>query len=639
MALTASFTSYPETTVSNDFHVIVEFSQAIDPTTLIGTDLRIRRSTGQFNNPGNDNVDFYTDDNITFLIVFHTSSFIINTGTYLIRLPMNRIQYQDENDDTQNGPDATINTPEFGINISFSITPTITYSLSEGEVGTALTATVAFLQPVSGVDISDFSIVDGTLGSEVTQVSDSEYTVQVTPTTGDGTMTLTFAENGTYEGNDAISADLSYTGSDAADPLTFGSESIANQSLIVGTAINLTLPEATGGEGTTTYSLSPTLPTGVTFTAGTRVLAGTPTGRFSSTTFTYTATNGTESVSLTFTIAVTAPAITFASTIAHQSWTVGTAVSLILPTASGGVGTFTYSLSPTLPAGVTFTAGTRALAGNPTERFSSASFTYTATDAEGITHTQTFTLLVTAPAITFASTIASQAWEVGTAVSLTLPTATGGVGTLTYTLTGTLPDGVTFTPGTRALAGTPTGRFSSASFTYTATDAEGVAHTQSFAIVVTADAIAFASTIANQTWTVGTAVSLTLPTASGGVGTFTYSLSPTLPAGVTFTAGTRVLAGNPTAALSSATFTYTATDAEGIAQTQTFTIVVEAAVALAWVVPGVAVGNTFSATLTSNYPLAGFEVGDFRLRDDDNSDPIIPLTASQHNDHSGCRHK
>ena len=114
----------------------------------------------------------------------------------------------------------------------------------------------------------------------------------------------------------------------------FGSETIDDQAWEVGTAESLTLPEATGGEGTITYSLSPTtLPDGVTFTASTRVLAGTPTGRFTSATFTYTAedADGT-TVDLTFTIVVTATAITFSPTsFANQSWTVGTAVSLTLP--------------------------------------------------------------------------------------------------------------------------------------------------------------------------------------------------------------------------------------------------------------------------------------------------------------------
>ena len=86
-----------------------------------------------------------------------------------------------------------------------------------------------------------------------------------------------------------------------------------------------------------------------------------------------------------------------------------------------------------------------------------------------------------------------------------------------------------------------------------------------------------ANTISNQSWTVGTAVSLILPTATGGTGTIVYSLSPTTPAGVTFTAGTRVLAGTPTAVFPSATFTYTATDTDNNEVELTFTIVVAAA--------------------------------------------------------------
>ena len=168
---------------------------------------------------------------------------------------------------------------------------------------------------------------------------------------------------------------------------------------------------------------------------------------------------------------MTASAITFASTIAAQAWIVGTSVSLTLPAASGGVGAFTYSLSPTTPSGTSFVAGTRVLAGNPTGRFASATFTYTAEDSDGVTHTQTFTVVVTAPAITFSPTsFANQVWTVGTAVSLTLPAGSGGVGTLTASLTGTLPGSVTFVASTRRLAGTPTATFSSASFTYTMTD-------------------------------------------------------------------------------------------------------------------------------------------------------------------------
>ena len=268
--------------------------------------------------------------------------------------------------------------------------------------------------------------------------------------------------------------------------LSFGTETIDNQAWEVDTSItSLTLPEATGGNGTITYSLSPTLPTGVTFSAGNRRISGTPTGRFASASFTYTATDadGT-TVELTFTIVVTATVITFA-TIANQAWVVGTAVSLTLPTATGGVGTLTYSLSPTLPAGISRTDF--AISGTPTGRFTSATFTYTVTDSESVAVSQTFLIVVTAVAITFNPTsFADQMLTMGMAVSLTLPEGAGGVGTLTATLTGTLPSGLSFTASTRVLAGNPSVVFDVATFTFTMTDEESVSASISFSILVAA---------------------------------------------------------------------------------------------------------------------------------------------------------
>ena len=395
----------------------------------------------------------------------------------------------------------------------------------------------------SDIDISNFvasdcTVTNGTRGA-LTINSVTSATLRVTAGSA-GTMTVAIAEDAVDPGNAAVSQDFTVNAAD----LSFGSETIANQAWVVGTAASVTLPTASGGVGTITYSLTPTLPAGKTFVASTRVLSGTPTGRFTSDTFTYTATAGTESVTLTFTIVVTAPAITFDSGMNNQTWTVGTAVSLTTPTLSGGVGTLTYSITPALPAGVTFTAATRLLSGTPTAAAASATYTYTGTDEEGISASRTFTIVVAAAAV----------------------------------------------------------------------------------------ALSFGSSaIANQSWVVGTAASVTLPTATGGEGTISYSLSPTLPSGATFVASTRVLSGNPTAVFTSDTFTYTAEDADGTTVELTFTIVVAAAavpLALGWTVPTAPVGNTFSATLTSNHPITGVELNDFRFRISDNSEGAVALTAA-----------
>ena len=81
--------------------------------------------------------------------------------------------------------------------------------------------------------------------------------------------------------------------------------------------------------------------------------------------------------------------------------------------------------------------------------------------------------------------------------------------------------------------------------------------------------------IANQTFTVGTAVSLTLPTATGGTPPYTYSLAPPLPAGLYFDpigAGPGYIGGTPTAVMQPTDFTYTATDTTGASASLTFSI-------------------------------------------------------------------
>ena len=193
-------------------------------------------------------------------------------------------------------------------------------------------------------------------------------------------------------GRGAIASGTATT--DAVDPLTFGTGAIADQAWEVGTAESLILPEATGGAGPITYSLS-TPPAGVTFTPGTRGLAGTPTGRFALETFTYTATAGAESVELTFTIVVTATAITFASTVENQIYDVDEAIAVLtLPGATGGVGTLGYSLSPPLPMGLS--RSNFDVSGTPTDEFALATFTWRATDSEGVSATVQFAIRVLA---------------------------------------------------------------------------------------------------------------------------------------------------------------------------------------------------------------------------------------------------
>ena len=102
-------------------------------------------------------------------------------------------------------------------------------------------------------------------------------------------------------------------GGDADSRSAFEPSSLADRSYDQNREIDgETLPEANGGGGALTYSISPPLPAGLTFDATTRVLSGTPTTPQAAILYTYTATDGDAekpySASLTFRITVEAVA-------------------------------------------------------------------------------------------------------------------------------------------------------------------------------------------------------------------------------------------------------------------------------------------------------------------------------------------
>ncbi len=174
---------------------------------------------------------------------------------------------------------------------------------------------------------------------------------------------------------------------------TFGSDTINPQTYTVSAAVDVTLPAATGGDGTLNYTLAPALPDGLTFGApASRTIIGTPTTVTAEATYTYTVTDSDttspDSVELMFTIEVVAAATdlmpTFGSNaIGDLIYTVGTAVSVTLPEATSGDGALTHAISAgTLPTGLAFNPTTRVLEGTPTVVQASMDYTYTATDSD-----------------------------------------------------------------------------------------------------------------------------------------------------------------------------------------------------------------------------------------------------------------
>ena len=381
---------------------------------------------------------------------------------------------------------------------------------------------------------------------------------------------------------------------------TFGGATVDDQGWHVDAAITpLTLPEALGGNGTLTYMITPELPAGLTFSAADRTITGAPTVELAETQFTYTASDGDatdpDTESLTFDITVTVAGDLRPSfgmeTIQDQTFTTGEPIAILtLPAATGGNGPLTYTLTPALPAGLSFSATDRTITGTPTVDAASVDYTYTATDADATNPDSValmFTITVAGdPMPTFGSeTIDDQSYQVGQPITtLTLPAATGGNGTLTYSLDPALPGGLSFSATARTITGTPTAPAAATEYTYTATDSD-VTDPDSvdltFTITVGGEDLTptfGTETIGDQAYRVNQAITtLTLPAATGGNGTLTYSLAPDLPSGLTFDPVARTISGNPTATAETAAYTYSATDADATGPDSTsraFTITV-----------------------------------------------------------------
>ena len=323
--------------------------------------------------------------------------------------------------------------------------------------------------------------------------------------------------------DDDDSADLPFTIEVLEDTMPTFASGVADQTYRVGSAIDaLQLPMATGGDGAIAYALTPTLPSGLALDSDTHLATGTPTRVSSRTLYTWTATDEDgDTATLTFTIEVlrdTMPRFREAAT--DQTYRVGTAVSTRLPRATGGDGTLSYALTPTLPAGLALDAGRRAISGTPRTAARRTTYAWTATDEDGDTATVRFAIEVEPDSMpTFGDTVADQSYRVSTAiVALVLPAASAGDGELQYALTPALPPGLVLDIATRTVSGTPTAQAGSAQYTWTATDEDGDTATLTFAIEV------------------GMAITASIADASGPEGetlSFPVTISSAVPVPVT----------------------------------------------------------------------------------------------------------
>ena len=482
-----------------------------------------------------------------------------------------------------------------------------------------------------------------------------------TPTAAKTRTTYTL----TVRDADGDTADLSFAVTVAANTEPAFSASPAAYRYATGLAVSpvLALPAASGGNGTLGYRLgsSPALPAGLTYYApgttvragvsatGGGVIAGTPTGDHAATTYTLTAHDADGDPSAgdagTYTSTVeTSRAAKVRSVQISPTWADGDAAPFTTGERIAVLVTFTRAVDGPGSSialqldGKTVTAAEDTPFEGDREILQ---FLYTVQasdfDGDGISISETpFSGSITSLVGTYphaalvaadlnvgrhaftddrrytvndakpgfgAASVEAQRYRKNVAVTSTgtggtvrqyvaLPAATGGDrftgtgtsrarvttgGRLTYTLTPTLPSGLTYfapgetiatgvtAPGGGAIAGTPVTVSPTATYTLTATDYDGDATTLRFPVTVSTGSAP----------TFGRA-----RVAASSYRTHAPIAAPTLPAGLSYTAPAAgagnggAIAGTPTAAAAATTYTLTATDADGDAATLPFVLTV-----------------------------------------------------------------
>jgi len=264
---------------------------------------------------------------------------------------------------------------------------------------------------------------------------------------------------------------------------------------------------------------------------------------------------------------------------------VGTPITANSPTSSGGA-VSSYSVNPSLPAGLGLSTSTGVISGTPTQVSSAKNYIVTASNAAGsVNATLSITVNAAAPAGLAYSTNPA-VYSVGAPITANTPTSTGGAAT-SYTVIPTLPWGLNLDSTTGVIGGTPTVATPQTSYTVTAYNSGGSTNT---ALTITvANAAPSNLTYSNNpaVYTANEAIQGNTPSNTGGQAT-SYSVSPSLPSGLTLNPTTGVITGTPTAAAAASSYTITASNAFG-STTATVTITVDSLAGTLTYVPSTAV--------------------------------------------------
>jgi hypothetical protein len=362
-------------------------------------------------------------------------------------------------------------------------------------------------------------------------INASSGTISGTPTAaGTSTANVTVKDANQQSGSATLSItiipQLTIT---TASPLPGGVVNVAYSQTVV----------AQGGVASYTWSATG-LPAGLTISASTGVISGTPTAAGTSSASVTVKDSGNPQQTASATLSIT---IGTTPVISTQSPLPNGAVNLAYSTtvqATGGTQPYTFSATG-LPAGLSI-AGSGVISGTPTAAGTTTA-SVTVTDANQQTGSASLSITIL-PQLTITSASPLVNGAVNLAYNATVQ-ASGGVASYTWSATG-LPAGLSINASSGAISGTPTAAGTSTA-NVTVKDSGNPQQTASANLAITINSqLTITTTSPLSPGTRNVAYTATVQ-ATGGVTSYTWSATG-LPAGLSINASSGVISGTPTVA-------------------------------------------------------------------------------------------
>lgn len=355
---------------------------------------------------------------------------------------------------------------------------------------------------------------------------------------------LSSATNYTITAQDSVGQTGNRTFSLAVDPVPLVTVlSSSTRSLLVNLQIIPFTPvTASGGYGTSTFSISPNLLGNLSFSTSTGTITGIPVTTTATTVYTITAQDTVgQTSSRSFSLEVQENPFLLDTFLELPDVRLikNLAVDPFTPVRNiGGNGILRYVVFPALPTGLLLNSASGEIYGTPTVASSSTIYSVTIYDGLNQFSSKNFSLEVSAPLLTITTNFSNLILNQNISNANVIPVSgNGGYGTLVYSIDPLLPTGLSFSTSTGKISGIPSQSIAETEYAVTVTDQIGQSLTRSFSLIVNQ---LFFSTV----FTLTEGIFVSRPISTPIVGTAYSVISGKLPPGLSLTQD-GILSGSP----------------------------------------------------------------------------------------------